>query len=133
MTHNQRVGKWGEKAAASYLNTHGYEIVKINVRTPYGEIDLIAKKDDLMIFVEVKARTSKNYGPPEVAVTPRANNNTWFPVPNIMPNKTKSITGKSMCWLSNRLATKQRSSILKMQLPDLTCDTPSPSLNSCPL
>ena len=71
MTHNQRVGKWGEKAAASYLNTHGYEIVKINVRTPYGEIDLIAKKDDLMIFVEVKARTSKTYGPPEVAVTPR--------------------------------------------------------------
>jgi len=71
MTRNQRIGKWGEKAAATYLNEHGYEIVEVNVRTPYGEIDLIAKKDDLLVFVEVKSRTSNTFGPPEVAVTPR--------------------------------------------------------------
>jgi len=71
MTRNQRIGKWGEIAASEYLKERGYEIVAGNVRTPYGEIDLIAKKGDLLIFVEVKSRTSKTYGPPEVAVTPR--------------------------------------------------------------
>ncbi len=71
MTRNQRVGKWGEQAAAGYLKERGYEIVAANVRTPYGEIDLIAKKDGFLVFVEVKARTSKTFGPPEVAVTPR--------------------------------------------------------------
>ena len=71
MTRNQRVGKWGEQAAADYLKGRGYEIVAGNVRTPYGEIDLIAKKEGFLVFVEVKARTSKTFGPPEVAVTPR--------------------------------------------------------------
>jgi putative endonuclease len=68
---NQRVGKWGEQAAADYLTAQGYEIMARNVRTPYGEIDLIAHKDDFTIFVEVKARTSSSLGPPEIAVTPR--------------------------------------------------------------
>jgi putative endonuclease len=71
MTRNQRVGKWGEQAAADYLMERGCEIVARNVRTPYGEIDLIAQKDGFTIFVEVKARTSKVFGPPEIAVTPR--------------------------------------------------------------
>jgi putative endonuclease len=71
MTRNQRIGKWGEQAAADYLIKRGYEIVAGNVRTPYGEIDLIVKKDSFLVFVEVKARTSKTFGPPEVAVTPR--------------------------------------------------------------
>ncbi len=71
MTHNQKVGQWGEQAAADYLVSKGYEILARNVRTPYGEIDLIAKKDDFTIFVEVKARTNAKFGPPEIAVTPR--------------------------------------------------------------
>ena len=71
MTHNQKVGKWGEQAAADYLISKGYEIIARNVRTPYGEIDLVAKKDDTTIFVEVKTRTTKSFGPPEIAVTPR--------------------------------------------------------------
>ncbi len=71
MSRNQRVGKWGENAAAQYLAEHGYEVKARNVRTPYGEIDLVAIKDDFTIFVEVKARTSEFLGPPEIAVTPR--------------------------------------------------------------
>jgi putative endonuclease len=71
MNRNRRVGAWGEQAAANYLAERGYEIAARNVRTPYGEIDLIVRKDGLTIFVEVKARTSKSMGPPEIAVTPR--------------------------------------------------------------
>jgi putative endonuclease len=71
MTRNQAVGRWGEQAAADYLCGQGYEIVARNTRTPYGEIDLIARKDGITVFVEVKARTGKAFGPPEVAVTAR--------------------------------------------------------------
>jgi putative endonuclease len=64
MKHNQRVGKWGEDAVAAYLASRGYEIVARNARTPYGEIDIIAKQDDILIFVEVKTLTlSKNFFP----------------------------------------------------------------------
>lgn len=71
MSRNQSIGRWGEEAAAAFLCEHGYEISARNVRTPYGEIDLVARKEDITVFVEVKARTSKSFGPPEVAVTPR--------------------------------------------------------------
>jgi putative endonuclease len=69
VSHNQRIGSWGEQAAADYLAEHGYQILERNLRTPYGEIDLLARKEGFTIFVEVKARTSKTLGPPEIAVT----------------------------------------------------------------
>ena len=68
---NQRVGAWGENVAAEYLETRGYTVVGRNVRTPYGEIDILAEKDGFIIFVEVKTRTSTSLGPPEISVTPR--------------------------------------------------------------
>lgn len=71
MTHNQRIGKWGEDTAVDYLTQKGYEITARNVRTPYGEIDIVAKQADITIFVEVKARTSNKMGLPEEAITPR--------------------------------------------------------------
>ena len=58
MKHNQQIGKWGEDAAADYLAERGYEIIARNARTPYGEIDIVAKQDDITIFVEVKTLTS---------------------------------------------------------------------------
>jgi putative endonuclease len=71
MSRNQRIGRWGEEAAAGYLAARGYELLHRNLRTPYGEIDLVARKDELTVFVEVKARTSRSLGPPEIAVGPR--------------------------------------------------------------
>lgn len=69
--YRQRVGAWGENAAAAYLEKRGYLILGRNVRTPYGEIDILAQKDGLTYFVEVKTRTASTFGPPEIAVTPR--------------------------------------------------------------
>ena len=71
MNHNQRVGKWGEETAAEYLTGRGCEIVARNVRTPYGEIDIIAKQGEVIIFVEVKTRTSDKMGLPEESITAR--------------------------------------------------------------
>ena len=71
MNHNQRIGKWGEDTAAEYLTQKGYELVARNIRTPYGEIDIIAKQGDIIIFVEVKTRTSNKMGLPEESITPR--------------------------------------------------------------
>lgn len=67
----QAIGRWGEASAAHYLASQGYEILERNLRTPYGEIDLIARTQDTIVFVEVKARTSASLGPPEVSVGPR--------------------------------------------------------------
>ena len=71
MKHNQVIGKWGEDTAAEYLAERAYEIVARNVRTPYGEIDIVAKQGDIVIFVEVKTRTSNKMGLPEESINAR--------------------------------------------------------------
>ena len=59
------IGQWGEQTAAVYLLERGYEIVAMNVHCdPYGEIDIIAEKDGIIIFVEVKTYSKKQLGTP---------------------------------------------------------------------
>jgi putative endonuclease len=65
----QALGSWGEQKAADYLHTKGYAILGRNLRTEYGEIDLLARHGDALVFVEVKARSSARYGLPEEAIT----------------------------------------------------------------
>jgi putative endonuclease len=55
-------GRAGEDAAAALLQAHGYRIVARNVRGPGGEIDIIARDGDTIVFVEVKARLQRSYG-----------------------------------------------------------------------
>ncbi|MBC8336118.1 MAG: YraN family protein [Anaerolineales bacterium] len=69
--HNQKIGGWGEEIAAVYLQEKGYQLVDRNVRTPYGEIDLIVRRDEITVFVEVKTRTSARYGYPEESINAR--------------------------------------------------------------
>jgi|SRR5688572_17375497 len=69
--HNQQVGKWGENIAAEWLIQHGYEIIARNIRTPHGEIDIIAQKENGVIFVEVKTLTSSKDFFPEHQITAR--------------------------------------------------------------
>ena len=56
----RRFGDAGEKIAERYLGERGYEIVDRNYRKPYGEIDLIVKKNGILVFVEVKTRDMKH-------------------------------------------------------------------------
>ncbi|MBI5952242.1 MAG: YraN family protein [Chloroflexi bacterium] len=69
--YRKEVGDWGEGIAADWLAEHGYEVIARNVRTPYGEIDIVARLGDVTLFVEVKTRTSASMGLPEISVTPR--------------------------------------------------------------
>lgn len=68
MTIQQKIGQKGEDFAALYLFQDGYKIKERNWRTGRAEIDIIAEKDGILVFVEVKAKSSKVYGPPELAV-----------------------------------------------------------------
>ena len=56
----QTFGRYGEDAAAEHLRRKGFVVVARNVRTPFGEIDLIALDDDVVVFVEVKSRRSRS-------------------------------------------------------------------------
>lgn len=51
-----------------YLSGKGYEIIERNFRSSFGEIDIIAIKDNKLIFIEVKTRWSLKFGKPEEAV-----------------------------------------------------------------
>jgi len=67
--HSRDIGALGEKIAAEYLTSLGYMIRERNFRSREGEIDIIAEKDDFLVFIEVRTRTSNSYGTPEESVT----------------------------------------------------------------
>lgn len=67
-TQKITTGKEGEKIAAAYLEKNGYRIIEINFRCPIGEIDIVAKEKNDLVFVEVKTRKSIALGYPEQAV-----------------------------------------------------------------
>ena len=68
MARRQTIGKWGEDVAAQFLQDKGYEILQRNVRSAYGELDIVARYGATIVFVEVKTRTSTSFGLPEIAV-----------------------------------------------------------------
>ena len=71
MAHHNQTGTKGEKLAVNYLIKNGYSIVATNWRYKKNEIDIIAQKNDLLVFIEVKTRSSEHFGSPEVFVTPQ--------------------------------------------------------------
>ena len=62
-------GEVGERIASGFLKRIGYRILESNFRTPFGEIDIVAKHKCIMVFVEVKSRTTSSFGPPYLSVT----------------------------------------------------------------
>jgi putative endonuclease len=69
--NSRKEGSRGEDLAAEYLERNGYEILDRNYRFERGEVDLIAKDGDELVFIEVKARRSDAFGLPEDAITPQ--------------------------------------------------------------
>ena len=66
----REVGVLGEQVARSFLEQNGYDIVETNYRCPEGEIDVIARLRDVLIFIEVRTRRGTGTGTPEESITP---------------------------------------------------------------
>lgn len=60
--NRKTLGAWGERVAAEYLLSQGYQIIAANFRTSFGEIDLVCRSEDIWCFVEVKTRRTQKYG-----------------------------------------------------------------------
>jgi len=66
----QRFGLEGEVEAASHLKRNGFKILVKRYRCRFGEVDLVAREGDTLVFIEVKTRGSQDFGGPALAVTP---------------------------------------------------------------
>ncbi len=71
MAEHNKIGIKGEDIAIEYLKKNGYTIIEKNWRSGHKEIDIIARKDDTIIFVEVKTRTSETFSSPEFTIGKR--------------------------------------------------------------
>lgn len=69
MARHNDTGKLGEDIAESYFKENGFEVLFRNWRYKYWEVDLIAFKDGILHFMEVKCRSSKKFGFPEQSVS----------------------------------------------------------------
>lgn len=66
---NLELGKRGEEQAAGFLKNNGYRILERNYKNKLGEIDIIAKDNKTLCFIEVKSRTDYKFGYPKEAIT----------------------------------------------------------------
>ncbi|MBI4303981.1 MAG: YraN family protein [Chloroflexi bacterium] len=65
----RETGILGEKLAQDFLKKRGYRVLETNYRCPHGEIDIIARHKDFLVFVEVRTKTGLGFGSPEESVT----------------------------------------------------------------
>jgi len=63
-------GILGERLAKDFVKKRGYRILETNYRCPEGEIDIVAKDKDCLVFIEVRSKTSREFGSPEESITP---------------------------------------------------------------
>jgi putative endonuclease len=68
-TKRKETGDLGEKLAREYIETRGYSVIETNFRSPGGEIDIVAKQGDTLVFVEVRTKRSRAFGTAEESVT----------------------------------------------------------------
>jgi len=66
----RETGMLGEKLARDFLGKNGYNILETNYRCPGGEIDIIARQEDTLVFIEVRTKKSRQFGTPEESITP---------------------------------------------------------------
>jgi len=71
MAQHNELGKKGEQLAVDFLNTNGYDIVERNYRFNKAEVDIIAQKKDTLAIIEVKTRSTSDFGNPQDFVKPK--------------------------------------------------------------
>lgn len=114
MNDKSERGAWGEDRAALYLRLRGYRIIERNFRCRQGEIDLIARKGDAVVFVEVKLRKNAEHGEAREFVTAA---------------KQRRIVSAAELWLmKNRCELQPRFDVIEIYAPDGT-KTLRPQIN----
>ena len=88
-----QIGQKAENRAAAYLRLKGYHVLERNYRVPQGEIDLVARKGDMVVFVEVKARKDNSHGTPLEAVSPQKVHRVSAAAAVYLSGYTDSFTG----------------------------------------
>jgi putative endonuclease len=63
-------GILGEKLACEFLGRNGYQVIETNYRCPGGEVDIVARQQETLVFIEVRTKTSRQFGGPEESITP---------------------------------------------------------------
>jgi putative endonuclease len=91
---NQKTGEYGELICKKYILEQGYKILDANFSTKEGEIDLIAKKKDIIYFIEVKSVSCENTDNID-------RRNTYNPADNFNNKKLDKIRKVSYSWLRN--------------------------------
>ena len=118
--NNRLSGTWGEELALRYLRRRGYTLVERNYRTRYGELDLIVRHHNTLVFVEVKTRRGVGLGNPLEAVT----NHAGEPQPR-SPTRAASTTMVTRAAVSDPDAAE---AVLAIHMPPST-DTTSTDTN----
>ena len=77
MRDKDEVWKIGENIAREYLENKGYKILEQNYRTRYAEIDLVAQKENALIFIEVRTKTNELFGSPEETINKKKLEKLW--------------------------------------------------------
>lgn len=100
-------GERGELFAAEYLINKGYNILKKNYRCRYGEIDIIAQKDEFLVFVEVKTRNANSF---------------YTPKESVGTVKQKKIINTALIYLSEQQSTFQpRFDVIELIIRNKNC------------
>lgn len=71
MAQHNELGKKGEQMAVDFLKKNGYDIVERNYRFDKAEVDIIARQQDILAIIEVKARSTADFGDPQDFVKPK--------------------------------------------------------------
>lgn len=107
---SQQFGSQAEAMVAGYLKKQGYRILEHNYRTRLGEIDIIARHRDTIVFVEVKARKTDPYA--DAYIDPK-----W----SVTPKKQRRIAMAALCYLK---ATRQSQAKARFDVVTVLCQSP---------
>lgn len=114
MGRNNEVGAWGERIAADYLRRKGYRIIDTGYRCRFGEIDIIARNRQYLVFVEVKLRKSDSFAHAMEFVD--------------RPKQSRLITTASVYLAQNPTDLQPRFDVIEIYAPD-GMDTRRPQTN----
>jgi len=110
---NKKIGAWGEQITAKHYEKAGFTIIAMNYLKKWGEIDVIAKKDQKIHFIEVKTVSYETKDNLEQAVS----HGTWRPEENVTDFKIKKLSRAIESWLSeNRWDSKWQIDVVAVRI-----------------